>query len=236
MKTMSIVAGLLLLACSSTVLAQPKPNRLQLADQVSNRLMAERAERDRKAELDRKADLAEQARKAENWRAEVTRKATIDRLMNAISSGTKVDAEYVANIEGDPAADRLVSSYTNTSHSALDELKKIKIDEKALSDATQLVDTIEKNIARLVGEETKCRAKPMCMAGRMVLYICDNINTRKVLTYELARERANAAGVVDLRTLHNTGEQITDMNREIKESKAAYQKLAKKAFADSLCK
>jgi hypothetical protein len=241
MKSISMAVMTTVLACSSTILAQPKPNMRQLADQYTDALAryaaptCQNAASLRKIASQMPANLSQQL----NDRADEHASKAQKRLIEAIADGERIDAKYVAGLD-DPAGDELLKTYPTKARAAIAELTTC-LEENAKSKVFIAkikgdIDAKEKEIASLLAAETKCRATPSCMAGRMVEGICDAIAARKALAYELARERANAAGVVNLRTLHDTGDEIAEADREIKESKAEYQKATKKMFSNSLCK
>jgi len=86
-----------------------------------------------------------------------------------------------------------------------------------------------------IQEEKACRATPSCIGGRVAKPLCEAIQRRKDLAADIARERANPAGVVNLTYLNQLGREVQDTDDEIANLKKDYASAAKKPFSESVC-
>jgi hypothetical protein len=90
---------------------------------------------------------------------------------------------------------------------------------------------IEKQIA----DEEKCRKTPKCMADRIAVPLCGTIADRRDATQQLAKEKGNPSGVVDLSVLHDLGQRIQEDNAAIADLKKQYASITHRAFNETLC-
>ena len=98
-----------------------------------------------------------------------------------------------------------------------------------------LLDQEAAKVAKMIADEQACRATPTCMAARVAKEICNDIATLKDVKRQIADEKANPGGVVDLELLHGLGERQQANEAAIRDEKAQYLKLAKKPFSEALC-
>lgn len=87
--------------------------------------------------------------------------------------------------------------------------------------------------AKVLERELACRADDACMVTRAV---CGELAHKKELQALLAEEKANPAGVIDLRRAYELGNDIQITDKRIAEAKATYAKVVKKPFADKACR
>ena len=73
------------------------------------------------------------------------------------------------------------------------------------------------------------------MGERAAKPICETLGDRRSMVRQLAVERSNPAGVVDLRLLHNLGERIQADDRLLAEHRAEYVAIMHKPFDESSC-
>ena len=101
------------------------------------------------------------------------------------------------------------------------------------------VESWASRVEELLADELKCRASPECMAKRVIdgtaAAICPIIADRNEALRQIAAERANPAGVVNLATLHDLGERVQIDNGYIAKLKAEYARAAKKPFNEGSC-
>lgn len=94
-------------------------------------------------------------------------------------------------------------------------------------------------VEELLADESKCRASPECMAKRVIdgtgPEMCPIIADRNEALRQIAAERANPAGVVNLATLHDLGERVQIDNSNIAKLKAEYARAAKRPFNEGSC-
>jgi N-methylhydantoinase A/oxoprolinase/acetone carboxylase beta subunit len=88
---------------------------------------------------------------------------------------------------------------------------------------------------RSIQEEKACRASPECMGGRAAKPVCEALERRKGWLADIARERRNPAGVVNLSYLNELGRNVQDTDEEIATKKRAYATAAKKPFTEAVC-
>lgn len=108
-------------------------------------------------------------------------------------------------------------------------------DEAFASKALALLDQTEGVVDRMIADETKCRATPTCIAPRIATKTCAILDARRSIAADLANEKKNPSGVVDLRLLHALGAQLQAADADAKASKAAYAKAAGKPFSEASC-
>jgi hypothetical protein len=78
--------------------------------------------------------------------------------------------------------------------------------------------------------EMKCRASVVCEAERIAGPLCDAIQDRDDAQRQMAAERRNPSGVVNLATLHDLGERIQIDDATIGNLKARYASKVHRAF------
>lgn len=116
----------------------------------------------------------------------------------------------------------------------LEELKCL--DPAAGATAQQTIDTWAVAVAKAVADENTCRATPACVGARIAVDLCTEISRRKGNFEEIAKEKRNPGGVVNLTYLHQLGEAIQDNDAKIKELRALYKDRTHATFADASCK
>jgi hypothetical protein len=96
------------------------------------------------------------------------------------------------------------------------------------------VDEAVAEVGRFVAAEKACRASAKCMAARadrkaeeaffaeVVSPMCEADKTRETAQADMARERANPSGVVDLNLLHLDGALMAQSEQAIKDATGAY--------------
>lgn len=92
------------------------------------------------------------------------------------------------------------------------------------------------NALARIQTERACRASEECMAKRYAAPICDAIDAKRWAAKEMARERANPSGTVNLRALNDLGRQMQDADDIIADAKAEYARKTKTPFSERLCK
>jgi hypothetical protein len=81
-----------------------------------------------------------------------------------------------------------------------------------------------------IGEELKCRASVECMAVRVWSQICATMADRREAQQQIATERSNPGGAVNLVTLHDLGERIQIDNGNIANLKTQYTAMVHRGF------
>jgi hypothetical protein len=97
-------------------------------------------------------------------------------------------------------------------------------------------------IGGFVAAERACRGDAKCVAARaakkaeadffaaVVSPMCEADKIRELAAADIARERANPSGVVDLNYLHQAGEQMQTAQQQLKELSPAYVKFRRHAW------
>lgn len=98
------------------------------------------------------------------------------------------------------------------------------------------VDQWAADVAKQIAAEETCRKSPECLGARLAKPLCETIEERRQLEKDLARERANPAGVVNLNYLHQLGSAMQDADRKIADLKKDYAVTTKRPFSDAACK
>jgi hypothetical protein len=85
-----------------------------------------------------------------------------------------------------------------------------------------------------IAEELKCRTSVECMAGRVASQICATMADRQEAQRQIAAEKKNAGGGVNLVTLHDLGERIQIDSDNIGNLKTQYASMVHRPF-NGLC-
>jgi hypothetical protein len=109
-------------------------------------------------------------------------------------------------------------------------------DEDAAKELDPCVEKWVTDTGSAIDEEIKCRASDECRARRIAASICATIADKREAQQQMATERRNPGGVVDLQVLHDLGERIQIDDGNITKLRADYAGLAKKTFSEALCK
>lgn len=126
---------------------------------------------------------------------------------------------------------------------ALEDIPKTKAlvddlrcyDAGAAAKAQADVDVWATAREKAVADEKTCRVAPACMGARVAAPLCAAIVGRRGALQDIARERANPAGVVNLSVLHDLGQQIQDDDATIADLKAKYTATTHKPFSEASC-
>lgn len=242
---------------SQQILARAQAQQQQATDQRSQmlRLMQVRSEVSRAgnlcadiAALDQKA-TAESSPEA----AEIYRKGAADRRTNNVQSAReKIRAAYEAAtssltedafakasqpdgscdgstaypfadcVTGPNPAQRLADAHAQT------EALKCYLNDEQIAGVVKLADLLGQRLAQLTQKETACRNTPDCLGGRALTVACAWDATSVEIKKGIAKERANPGGVVDLRKLHDWGEQSQNADDQAKTMRAYYKSVTKK--------
>lgn len=100
---------------------------------------------------------------------------------------------------------------------------------------SKFIDETQAHNQGLLDQEAKCRVTPACVGPRIAAPICGMIAQRRGALQDINTERANPGGVVDKKLLHDLGETVQDLDKQIASEKARYGKIVGKAFSDALC-
>ncbi len=149
--------------------------------------------------------------------------------------------EYVNTAE----LDRLdqaddISGLRETHRRGFNWIAALSCDAKALAGdeqkaaATLALSALDaaKRVNAALKIEDACEAADACMAGR----VCEAIATRADLDAQIRRERANPGGVVNLKLLHDLGEQAQAADDVIAARKKRFATARKKPFSAAMCK
>jgi hypothetical protein len=90
-------------------------------------------------------------------------------------------------------------------------------------------------IRRAATAEKVCRTSTECLADRAAKPLCEALSEKKGHQADLAKEKANPAGVVNLAYLHDIGQALQDDDDRIAEAKRAYSAATKLPFRESRC-
>ncbi len=90
--------------------------------------------------------------------------------------------------------------------------------------------------AENVRKELACRASAPCMTARIVAYTCPHVALRRTYLKQIATEKANPAGVVNLANLHDWGASVQVEDAAIAAGKAEMIRWTKKPFSEASCK
>jgi hypothetical protein len=149
--------------------------------------------------------------------------------VTADASGMIVTRPSLA-ASADPEAHRTDLSETKTLAESLR-----CYDADAATKLVAEVDTWAAEWDAAVSAEEACRASPKCMADRLVAPLCEAIGDKRDALADIVRERQNPAGVINLTTLHDDGENVQDANQRIAELRKQYLALAKRPFNQASC-
>lgn len=149
--------------------------------------------------------------------------------------------EYVKTAE----LDRLdqaddITGLRETHRRGINWIASLSCDAKALPDderraaAKEALEALEsaKRVVAALKVEDACEATDACMATR----VCEAIAARADVDAQIRRERANPGGVVNLKLLHDLGEQAQATDDVIAARKKRFAAARKKAFAAAMCK
>jgi hypothetical protein len=172
-------------------------------------------------------------------RARVEAANTAGRLAEAKSSletdigiADKFTAAYFADSEkklDGPYAGSLIAriEFLDWSKKALADMKALKsLDEAAAADPIHRVIARTHEIEALIEADKICRTSQACLdlrwAKKTEAIACTTIASRKLAAQQMALEKANPSGVVDLRRLHDLGQAIQDMDAQLVTLRANY--------------
>ena len=105
-----------------------------------------------------------------------------------------------------------------------------------VQNAHNAVADFASNAGALFVAEKQCRATPACMGARIAVLICDELGQRRALVQQIATEKANPSGVVNLATLHDLGTSIQSLDAMLADARAAYVKWVHKPLNERACK
>jgi hypothetical protein len=88
---------------------------------------------------------------------------------------------------------------------------------------------------KAISDEETCRATPACMGARVAVPLCEAIATRRGAMQDIARQRANRAGAVNLALVHDLRQQVQEDDATITELRAKYLATTHKGFDDASC-
>jgi hypothetical protein len=192
---------------------------------------------------------------AEKYRWEVARRREAHAIaLRQVIAAFKVDddAWRAGLVAGEP-----IQPPPSTAHvrAAIESFRPCGAD--IASQAAKAVDDVEAQDKAAIADETKCRATPSCDAPRVAARaaaeaaraaaalaartaqlsaaICTDLSEIRGARQEIARERSNPGGVVDLEHLHNMGEVVLWRTDDLKASKAEYAKLTHTPFNEASC-
>lgn len=97
------------------------------------------------------------------------------------------------------------------------------------------VDAWASRWTQAIAEEEACRASPQCRADRIAVPLCEAVLEKQNALADIARERRNPAGVVDLTWLHDLGERVEEHDETIRELRPKYEALAHHPFNPRAC-
>jgi hypothetical protein len=97
------------------------------------------------------------------------------------------------------------------------------------------INTWAADVEAKLTTELACRASGECMAKRVGPQICAPLADRREALQQIAAERANPAGVINLATLHDLGERVQIDNGMITRLKAQYVSLVHRPFNEASC-
>jgi hypothetical protein len=101
--------------------------------------------------------------------------------------------------------------------------------------ADAVLDKLSALMESAIADEAKCRATPSCMGARIAVNVCGWIASRKDALREIASEKANPGGVVDLVKLHDLGQSVQALDGRIGAGKADYVRATHKTFSETAC-
>lgn len=108
-------------------------------------------------------------------------------------------------------------------------------DIEAANATSAEVETWAKAMEKAVSEEETCRATPACMGARIAGQLCPILVDRRETAAQIAAERRNPGGVVNLATLHDLGEKLQYADAMVAKLKSEYATAAKKPFTEGAC-
>jgi hypothetical protein len=88
---------------------------------------------------------------------------------------------------------------------------------------------------KAVSDEVTCRTTPACMGDRIAAPLCQAVANRQAALRDIAHERANPGGVVNLATLHDLGQTVQDNEATIADLKTKYAGVTHKPFNTATC-
>lgn len=115
------------------------------------------------------------------------------------------------------------------------QLSSLRCEGSEYAELPRLQTAIEGSLAG-VRTERACRASDDCMAKRYAQPLCSALELKRNTAKEMARERANPSGVVNLTALNDLGRQSQDAEESIAEARKEYASKTKKPFDEKMCK
>ncbi len=215
---------------------------LKLADQLltawNNAAARERQAQNRAKEEDlqraeRERDAATRAQAAQDQRGEL-RAELAQKFANAFRQTDMSDLEEVEDLSALRAS---LASSKSELEGVVSKLREV--DSTAADQAQADIDAWVAKREKPITEEETCRATPKCIADRserrIALDICRNIDVRKGAYADIAQERSNPSGVVDLNRLHGLGETIQEADSKLATLRKDYARVIHKSFNEAIC-
>ncbi len=87
----------------------------------------------------------------------------------------------------------------------------------------------------VAAEISTCRANPQCTWVRVSVPLCTALKDKRDYQQDMAKEKANPAGVVNLKYLHDLGQQIQLADENIAMFRKDYREQMRRPFNESAC-
>lgn len=148
-------------------------------------------------------------------------------------TSTRFTADFFSSADPIDDAKQQYIAWQNQMISALEEIKCL--DAEAAGEPATRVSARNTEIKVLLDAETACRSSAPCLGGRAASQLCQLIPNRAAAAADIAKERANPGGVVDLQKLHDLGQNVQDFDAAIAKWKTSYASLLHKPFTMAAC-
>jgi len=170
---------------------------------------------------------------AENARRAAEQLATTRAAVESdISSADRFTADFFADSEKGPdGVTRAMVDYTAWLKKSVEDGKALKAaDPDGSTDAIRRLIDRAAAVKVIVDADKACRTSQPCLDARWVSQTerttCNIVISRREAAKQLALEKANPSGVVDLRRLHDLGQAIQDMDAQLAAFRVSYPKVA----------
>jgi hypothetical protein len=175
---------------------------------------------------DRKDALAIELRRRWADRRDYRFKSQAEKIERELKEPTHIEAvENLDTVNGEIAQVRGMLEGLQCGSDAYSGLAQVRTD----------VDAWAAKVEQEVAKERACRADGECMAVRASKPLCEALRDKRGHQEDLAKERANPAGVVNLTYLHDLGQAIQDADERIAQARRDYAKATKKPFSEARC-
>ncbi len=144
-----------------------------------------------------------------------------------------MSTDGLADVDDLSATKQQLANEMATKRAAIDKLRSC--DPTRADGAAADLDAWAATVTKAIADEDACRATPSCMAPRIAAQLCSVLADRRDAREQIAAERRNPGGVVDLRFLHDMGQRVQGDDETIAGLRTKYAALTRQPFSETAC-